>query len=204
MIALKERALVLSVVALMCMVAPAIRSAVAEEKGLQLDYGRLVEANAGLLSGRVIYPDGITPAAKVPVRVWSVKAKKFVREVTTDEKGRYSLRELAVGRYFIVFGDRVRVDVRVAKDARRGVKTLDVVIPHGQVIFAQMAQERRAAVLTLLGAGEGSEGAKGAAKGGGLLKTVIIGAGGAATAVGIVAVVHNIRDSHHEKEVVSP
>ena len=184
-----------------------LRYAVAEDAAAPMTYGRYVQSFSGELAGTVIYPDGKTPVADAAVRVWSVEAKKFVAEVLTDKKGRYEVTKLKDGRYFVVYGDRVTVDLRVDRKAQTGTKTLNVIVPRGTTIFAQMAQERRAAILTLMGAGEDEPPAGGAGGvAGDLLKGMIIGAGGTATAVAIYEVVDNSHgdDDDDDKKVVSP
>ena len=81
---------------------------------------------------------------------------------------------------------------------------LDVILPRGTTAYAQMAQERRAAILTLLGAGEE---APAAAVGGGLLKTLLISAGAGTVGVATWEVVdnsHGDSDDDKDKDVVSP
>ena len=143
------------------------------ETGAAVKYVRYLEVKPGELRGQVLYPDGKTPAAKVSVRVWSVEQKKFVHETVTDEKGNYTLPRLAAGRYLVVFGDRVSVDLRVVETASMVGKPLNVIIPHGQVFFSPEEMQAE-----LAGEGEG---------GGKLLRTLLIVGAAGATAVGIVA-----------------
>ncbi len=191
---------------------PAVRllAAPASEASTPAGYARSVEMRPGELTGKLLYSDGKTPVTKAPVRVWSVENKGLVLEVLTDEKGAYSLGKLEEGRYLIVFGDRVTVKLRVAKDAKDGVSTLDVIVPHGQVAFAQMAQQQRTVVLaalTLVGAteeegdGEGGGGG-GTGGGGGLRGTAVIGTAGALIAVAVIDIFDLFEDE--DKKVVSP
>jgi len=192
----------LFVLAFVFVCASVLRVASAEDQPVNMRYGQVVVADVGDLSGRVIYPDGKTALPKAVVRVWSVQDAKFVQEVLTDKEGAYTVKNLTPGRYIVVFGDRVVVDLRVQKAPKAAVQKLDVICPHGKTVFAQMAMERKAAVLTTMGAAEEGEKA-----GGGLLKTVVVGAGGTATAVGIVAAIRNAQDDHHhdddDKDVIS-
>ena len=197
----RGKALVALLAAFVYVLSPGGRllAATSDEPSVAAGYARFVEMRPGELTGKLLYPDGKTVVARVPVRVWSVENKAFVLEVLTDEKGGYSLGRLEEGRYLILFGDRVTVDIRVAKDAKDGVETLDVIVPRGKVAFAQMAQQQRAVVLTMWAATEGQgDGEEGGGEG--LLRTLVIGAAGGAIAVAVV----DIFDIFEEKKVVSP
>jgi hypothetical protein len=157
----------------------------------------MLKMSPGGLTGKVLYPDGKTPVAKAPVRVWSVEEKKFICQAVTDDQGAYELPRLEPGCYVVVFGDRARVELLVADDAKRPAEPLNVLIPHGKVFFypAQVARE--------LAAGS----APGAPGGfvGKLLTTKVLLLGGATTAVASVATkqVYDHNKSHHHR-VVSP
>lgn len=157
----------------------------------EVTYSRYLEVKPGELGGQVLYPDGRTPAAKVPVRVWSVQEKKFVYQTTTDEKGHYTVPKLAPGRYLVLFGDRVSVDLRVVETATFAGKPLNVIIPRGRVFLAPEELE-----LEL--AGEEEEGRRRL-----LGALLIVGAGGA-TAVAIVAVAGGFEHAAKKKAIVSP
>ena len=157
------------------------------------------------LEGTVSYPDGRTFAREVPVRVWSIQDEDFIHETATDGKGAYKLPDLAPGRYLVCFADRVVVEVRVDEAAEPATSQLDVVIPHGKGVFAQMVPAQKAMALMALGAmGEdaGWEADGGGGWGSPLLRTVLFGAGGAATAVAFLAVTENLGDE--DKKIVSP
>lgn len=203
----RGKALVALLAAFVHVLSPAAGAlgATSGEPSVAAGYARSVEMKPGALTGKLLYSDGKTPVAKAPVRVWSVTDQEFVLEAMTDEKGAYNLGQLEEGRYLIVFGDRVTVEIRVAKDAKDGVSTLDVIVPRGKVAFAQMAQQQRAVVLTVVaateGQGDGEEGEKGGeGGGGGLLHTVVVGAAGGLIAVAVI----DIFDPFEEKKVVSP
>lgn len=89
------------------------------------------------ITGKVLYPDGKTPAASVPVRVWSSTQRKFVHNTTTDKDGVYKLPKLAADRYLVIYADRVSVDLRVDAKAEQSVQPLNVVIPRGKVLPAE-------------------------------------------------------------------
>jgi hypothetical protein len=168
-------------------------------------YAQSVTVQPGALSGTVFYMDGKTPVVKTPVRLWSTEQKKFIQQRSTDEKGAYKLGELVVGRYLAVFGDRVFVDLRVDKKAALAGQALNIIIPRGDGTFAQMAPERKAAVLSLLSATEdegkaGGNGETNPEAGEGMpLRTLLIIGGGAATAVGVVELIKHDEDEdgHH-------
>ncbi|MCK4282825.1 MAG: carboxypeptidase regulatory-like domain-containing protein, partial [Candidatus Brocadiae bacterium] len=177
-------------------------------------YGQFVTVKPGELTGMVLYPDGKTPAANVAVRVWDVQKGRFVCDLRTDKAGLYKLPKLAPGRYFVVFGDRVNVILDVVAGTESSIDTLNVLIPRGKTVFARMGPEQRSAVLTVLAQTEDKDegAAEGAAEEGakrkvlGLpLKTVVLGVGGLATAVGVVSVVSD--DDEGDKTtrvIVSP
>lgn len=153
---------------------------------------RTVELASAELTGKVSYPDGRSVAAHAPVRVWSVLEAAFVQQTVTGRDGAYRLPALAAGTYQIVFADRVRVELRVTDHKGLKPAVLDVVIPHGKAVFAQMPAEQKAVVLTALSVPAVAEpiGAETteppADRSGGLLPTIAIGAG-AITAVAAVA-----------------
>jgi hypothetical protein len=196
---------VAAVAVAVCVFGPSLRAGWAAQEGpVGMKYGQVVQVKPGELSGKVIYPDGKTPAVETPLRLWSVQDSKFLYEGKTDEKGAYRVGPLENGRYLMVFGDRVFVDVQVDASASSETRTLDVIVPHGQAVFARMEPEKKAAVLTLVGAAQG-EGEEKSKEGGGLLPAVIIGAGAGATAVGIVWAVEELNEEdHHGKRMVSP
>lgn len=179
-------------VALCGVVAASARPPIAggEPKGAQPS--NVLRIKPGELTGRVLYTDGKTPAAKAPVRVWSVGPKKFVFETLTDPTGAYKIPKLSPGRYVIVFGDRVRVEVVVAAaDDKLPTGPLNVIIPRGRVLFypAQVAKE--------LAAGAGAS-TSAIAK---LLSAKVILIGATATAVGVVAG-HELADDDDDDDVV--
>lgn len=156
-------------------------------------YSQYLQIRPGELRGQVLYPDGKTPAAKVPVRVWSVEAKKFVYQSTTDEKGRYRLPKLAPGRYLVIFGDRMSVEVRVVEGAELSGQPLNVIIPRGQAFFAPED-------MTVELMGEVEEGDRK------LLRSLLILGGGTITAVGIAALAGAFKGGggNGKKVIVSP
>ena len=169
-------------------VAFAVGLVTAREKALDVKLSRTVELASSEIVGKVGYADGTSVAAQAPVRVWSVAQAAFVHQTTTGADGAYRLPALEQGTYQLVFADRVRVELHIteAKSARPAV--LDVVIPHGRAVFADMPTEQQAAILTALAVPAAVEeaGLLAAETGSGLLPAVAIGAG-SITAVAAVA-----------------
>jgi hypothetical protein len=178
----------------------------AREKALDPQVSRTVELASSEITGKVGYPDGRSVAAQAPVRVWSVLEAAFVQQTVTGKDGTYHLPALAKGTYQLVFADRVRVELHVTDGIGLKPAVLDVVIPHGKAVFADVPIERKAAVLTALSAPAlvepiGAVPAEPAADVGlGLLPTVAIGAGG----ITAVAAVANLGGSSGRREVNSP
>ncbi len=183
----------------------------AEEQGSLVQagavkYGQFVTVKPGELTGVVLYPDAKTPAANVAVRVWDVQKGQFVCDLRTDKAGLYKLPKLAPGRYFVVFGDRVNVILDVVDGTESSIDTLNVLIPRGKTVFARMGPQQRSAVLTVLAQtqGQGAGAAEGGKKVLGLpLGTVVLGVGGIATAVALVAVASD-DDGDDTRIIVSP
>ena len=179
----------------------------ARENALSPQVSRSVELASSEITGKVGYPDGRSVAAQAPVRVWSVLEAAFVQQTVTGKDGTYRLPALAKGTYQLVFADRVRVELHVT-DAK-GLKpaVLDVVIPHGKAVFADVPIQQKAAVLTALSAPAavqpvGAEKAQPQADTGlGLLPTVAIGAGGITA---VAALVDWHEDRGGRREVNSP
>ncbi len=166
----------------------AIGLATAHERTLEPKVTGTVQVASVDIAGKVRYPDGLTAVAQAPVRVWSAARREFVQEATTGRDGAYRLTALEPGDYQLVFADRVRVKLHVTAGNGAKVASLDVVIPHGQAMFAQMPVDQKAAVLTALvtpaATDTGQEPEEGSSSG--LLPTLAIGAGGV-TAVAVIA-----------------
>ncbi len=154
----------------------------------EMTYSQHLKIRPAEITGKVLFPDGKTVAAKVPVRVWSIAKEKFVHQTSTDEKGAYKLPKLAAGRYFLIYGDRVSLDLRVEEEARQISRTLNVIIPRGKVLAA----DREAGELWGLGGIER----------GTMLTSVIVFSGGVATAIGVTVATGNLGEE--TKKVVSP
>jgi len=180
----------------------AIGLAAAREKALEPKVSGVVELASAEIAGTVRYPDGRTVVALAPVRVWSAARKAFVQETQTGKDGAYRLPALPQGDYQLVFADRVRVRLHVTAAASPKPAKLDVVIPHGQAVFAQMPIEQKAAVLTALAAPAAAEGAEPEqATGGksGLLPALAIGTGG----IMAVAALSDWGDEDHDRRRVN-
>ena len=158
------------------------------ESAATVKYSQYLEIKPGELKGQVLYPDGKTPAATVPVRAWSLSEKKFVHQTNTDEKGQYNLPALKEGRYLLIFGDRVSVDLRVVESTDTKTRTLDVIIPRGRAFFSPEEMQVELAE-------EGSGGNR-------RLLTALILGGLVATAVAVPIALHDGGGDGHG--VVSP
>ncbi|MFH0962414.1 MAG: hypothetical protein V2A58_00210 [Planctomycetota bacterium] len=108
-------------------------------------YGEVFRAKPGVLSGRILYPDGLSRAGGAEVRVWDCAAARFVCETDADVQGLYATAALTEGQYLAVYGDRVYVPLVVSEEAQ--LCSLDVVIPRGKVHFAP--RELQAAIAAL-------------------------------------------------------
>lgn len=188
---------VLAAVALVCSsMLGAARAASEAAKATEVKYGDFLLVKPGEFSGKVLYTDGKTAAADVPVRVWSTTQKKFVHETTTDKKGEYKLPKLAADKYLVVYGDRVRVDLRVDEKAELSPQPLNVIIPRGKLYAAPEGGVGELGPSVL---GLDEEG------GGPTLRSVLFIGGGVVTAVGVVAAVAaGLGGGGGSKNVVSP
>ena len=171
-----------------------------------VDLANVFQTKPGPLSGRILYPDGGSPARSAVVRVWDCVKNGFVSVSNTDGRGRYSTSALREGTYFVIYGDRVYVPVQILPEAQ--LCSLDVIVPRGRVHFTP--RQLMAAVKELASAepspkaapdaaAADSAGAPGASAAGPavagpalaapkLLPTLLIGAGVAAAAgAGLVA-----------------
>ncbi len=173
----------------------------AGEPGSQLMHMQSALWQPAPLSGQVLFPDATSPAGGVPVRMWSVAERRFIYETVTDAEGAYSLPAVGPGRYWLVFGDKVTVDVEVSEEGKDAPKTFTVIIPRGSVALARMPAERWAAVLEATAAPEGGSLLGGLMPKSRLMKSVLVVGGGSATAVGVAVAVKS--DNDHKK-VVSP
>ena len=180
---MKSVATVMAVVLIFSATPMAIAAPPAPAKASVVKYSDFLQVKPGKLSGRVLYTDGKTPAAGVSVRVWDVSKKKFVYSTVTGPDGSYQIPQLPDGRYQVVYGDRVCVDLRVARTAPEQKVPLDVIIPRGR--------SAASAVAAAGGAGAGTAG------GGTVLKSLIIVGAGGATAVGVAAAAGAFSSSSH-------
>jgi hypothetical protein len=162
-------------------------------------YAEQLSVQPGPLAGKVLYTDGKSPASEAAVRLWSPADEAFLCETQTAADGSYALPELEPGRYLAIFADRVLVELTVSEEAENAGDALNVIVPRGEAVFAQMAPQGRAAVLSTLAQPEDAPESAIAAM---PLRTVLIVAGGTATAIGIVSVVENTNDD--DGSVVSP
>lgn len=191
----RDRRVMVVVAVFMCGLAVgALRPLLGGEKPGAARPARQLKIKPCELTGKVVYPDGKTPAAKAPVRVWNVAQKKFLFETVTDANGAYSIPKLPPGRYVLTFGDRVRVELIVENGDKLPAGPLNVMIPRGRVLFypSQLTNELAAGAAP----GGSSTGIVGK-----LLTTKVIVIAGTATAVAVVAG-HELTDD--DNNVVSP
>jgi hypothetical protein len=87
---------------------------------------QLVMPESHELTGRVLFSDAKTPAAKTFVRVRSGDKNKVVQELKTDEKGNFKLRP---GSYTILFHDTARVNMHVVPGNSPEMGSFTVVLP---------------------------------------------------------------------------
>ena len=148
------------------------------------------------LSGTVFYSDLRTRVTGSPVRVWSRKDNKFVYETTTDEKGAYKIPVLPEGYYYVVFGDRLILEILVDASVRRVGRPHNVVVPRGKsgLTLEQLSRMLRPAEI--------EDNTGGATRNRQLLRSVII----LGTATLIVGVILYRAWGHpgREKKIVSP
>ena len=103
--------------------------AFAEERTSELGSGELVVPGNWEPVGRVFRGDGRTPAAKLSIKVRNVTENKIVCEGQTDEKGHYRLPKLSPGKYAALYGERVRVNLRVVEGDEPAMELLNVALP---------------------------------------------------------------------------
>ena len=188
---------VLAAVALLCSSTMGATGPASEAgKAPEVKYSDFLLVKPGAFGGKVLYTDGKTPAAGVAVRVWSTTQEKFVHNTTTDKKGEYKLPKLEAGQYLVVYGDRVRVDLRVDEKAELSPQPLNVIIPRGKLYAAPEGGVGELGPSVL---GLDEEG------GGPTLRSVLFIGGGVVTAVGVVAAVAaGLGGGGGSKNVVSP
>lgn len=83
--------------------------------------------------GVVLRPDGKTPIAELPVRVWNTEKNKTIYRTKTDKDGIFRLPALKASRN-IVFVGRVKIDMRILsarKDALMQRHDWVIVMPRG-------------------------------------------------------------------------
>ncbi|OGV66984.1 MAG: hypothetical protein A2498_09340 [Lentisphaerae bacterium RIFOXYC12_FULL_60_16] len=86
--------------------------------------------------GMVLYPDGQTPVADLPVRLWDVKQKRVLVRSETDEQGRFQIPRQVEGD-FMLFVGRLVVDLRILKAAGAAVAQrhdMVMVLPRGMLV----------------------------------------------------------------------
>ena len=188
---MKPMAILLAVALVFSTMPGAGGSLFAADKASDVTYAEFLLVKPGALTGKVLYTGGESPAAEVPVRVWSTTQEKFAYNTTTDEKGAYKLPELASDRYVVVYADRVGVDLRVDEKAKVAALPLNVVVPRGKALSG--AEGMAGAVWGI-----------GGLEGGTVLTSLLIVGGAAVTAVGVVVAVGGFGGGGHHRTIVSP
>jgi hypothetical protein len=157
------------------------------DKGDSTRNAKLLTIKPAKIKGTVLYSDGKTPAAKVPVRLWSIEKKKFIHESTTDQDGAYELPKLTQGRYIAIFGDRMRLDVVVDEAKGQATEKFKVIIPRGR---PQVTRKQLATELARVGPAYPAGGQFGGGLGS-LLRNRWVIAGAVATAIAVPVALHN-------------
>ena len=88
------------------------------------------------IRGIILYPDGKTPVADVPVRLWSVKEDRIIHRSASDDNGAFRIPRTADGECFLFIG-RLRVDLRVLSrhgDAMVQQHDMILVMPHRMLV----------------------------------------------------------------------
>jgi hypothetical protein len=95
-------------------------------------FGPHMELIPEQIVGVVLFPDGHTPAANLPVRVWDVDREKTIYRTQTDDDGVFEIPELKPGRMQIFIG-RMKVDIRILDKAVNAVhQRHDIVLVVGR------------------------------------------------------------------------
>jgi len=68
------------------------------------------------LQGIVLFSDGKTPVAELPVRLWNAKENKIIYRGNTDNNGIFRIPRLLMGGS-ILFVGRLRVDLKVIENS---------------------------------------------------------------------------------------
>lgn len=108
-------------------------SAMGQDGGVQVE---LLEQE---ITGLALYPDGQTPVADMPVRVWNVDAKKIIFRGRTGRNGSFSIPRLEAGNNYLFVG-RVRVNLRIFKPAPDTIHQshdIIMVVSRGMVVPAK-------------------------------------------------------------------
>ena len=102
--------------------------------------------------GIALFPDGETPVAKLPVRVWDADQRKTVFRTETDADGIFRIPPLPAGRRYIFVG-RARIDVRIVEEQQGSVyQHHDIVV----VLTRPMLFARYPGIEEVLLIGEGA------------------------------------------------
>ena len=76
------------------------------------DVDKSTEVARDEMVGAVFYPDGVTPASDLPVRVWSVEKQRMLYRSKTNAEGVFRIPVLRVGQCYVFVG-LVRVNLSV-------------------------------------------------------------------------------------------
>jgi hypothetical protein len=83
----------------------------------------------GKITGKVTRTDGKTPLPDTSITVIDAKSGKTVATVKTDKKGRYSLSALKPGKYRLVVGHRMVVQIEVVPRDDSSLSVLNILVP---------------------------------------------------------------------------
>ena len=86
--------------------------------------------------GVALFPDGETPVANLPVRMWDMAAKKFIYRTRTNKHGVFNVPRLGNGLHSLFVG-RVKIDLCVLSKGVSGAAQhhdVVVVIPRKMVV----------------------------------------------------------------------
>jgi len=97
---------------IVCLAVFACYSIIIGQEGGTGGGGVNIELIAENIVGNVIYQDGVTPVADLPVRIWSKDKQKMVFRTRTDKSGVFKLPRQSQGESYIFVG-QVKIDMKI-------------------------------------------------------------------------------------------
>ena len=79
------------------------------------------------LQGIVLFPDGETPVAKLPIRLWDIKGKKIIYRLETNEDGIFRIPRLLTGNSLLFVG-RLIVNLSVIEKGNLAGQQHDMIV----------------------------------------------------------------------------